>query len=46
MKNFKQITVGETLGIKVDESKLHDALEDVKFMIKIYKAIGGFKQNG
>lgn len=40
MKNFKLITVAETLGIQVNESELHDSLEDVKVMIKAYKKMG------
>ena len=43
MKNFKQMTVAEQLDIQFDESELHDALADIKLMIKIYKAMGGFK---
>lgn len=42
MKNFKQLTVANTLGIEFNEEDLHDALEDIKLMIKIYKKIGGF----
>jgi hypothetical protein len=43
MKNFKQVTVGKTLGIEFNEDELHDALNDIKLMIKIYKKIGGLK---
>lgn len=42
MKNFKQCTVAEQLGIDFSEDELHDALADIKLMIKIYKKIGGF----
>jgi DNA polymerase III epsilon subunit-like protein len=43
MENFKQLTVAKQLGIEFDEDNLHDALEDIKLMIKIYKKIGCLK---
>ena len=42
MKNFKLGTVAETLGVKVDESKLHDGLYDVELTKAIYDKITGF----
>jgi DNA polymerase-3 subunit epsilon len=37
MKDFKLKTVAETLGIKIDESKLHDAMYDIELTWRIYK---------
>ena len=39
MKNFKQGTVAEKLGIEIDQSKLHDALYDVEVTRMIYTMI-------
>jgi len=39
MKDFKLKTVAETLGIKIDESKLHDALYDVEITREILKRL-------
>lgn len=39
MENFKQSTVAKQLGIKVDETKLHDAEYDVNLLIQIYKSV-------
>ena len=35
MPNFKQHTVAEKLGIKVDHDKLHDAMYDIELTIQI-----------
>lgn len=37
MKDSKLRTVAETLGIKIDESKLHDAMYDIELTYRIYK---------
>ena len=39
MKNFKLATVAETLGVKVEEDKLHDGLYDVKITREAYNKI-------
>jgi len=41
MRDFKQGTVAEELGIEVDDSKLHDALYDVGLTREIYKIVTG-----
>lgn len=39
MVDFKQSTVAKTLGIQVDEERLHDAEYDVNLLIGIYKIV-------
>lgn len=39
MENFKQGTVAKTLGIEVDESKLHDAMYDINICMAIYNIV-------
>lgn len=39
MENFKQGTVAKTLGIEVDDSKLHDALYDIEVCKAIYDKV-------
>jgi DNA polymerase-3 subunit epsilon len=39
MKNFKLATVAETLGVKVDATKLHDGLYDVTITREAYNKI-------
>ena len=39
MPNFKQGTVARTLGIEVDEAKLHNALYDIQLTKNIYDII-------
>ena len=39
MKDFKLSTVADTLGVKVEADKLHDALYDVRLTREIYKRI-------
>ena len=39
MPNFKQGTVAQYLGIKIDENKLHDALYDVEVCKSIYDIV-------
>lgn len=41
MENFKLKTVANTLGVNVDESKLHDALYDIYLTRAIYRKING-----
>lgn len=41
MLNFKQGTVAKTLGIPVDDSKLHDALYDIEICKSIYDKVCG-----
>lgn len=41
MKDFKQGTVAKTLGIKVDDEKLHDALYDIEICRAIYDKVCG-----
>lgn len=41
MENFKQGTVAKTLGIAVDDSKLHDALYDIEVCKAIYDKVCG-----
>lgn len=41
MENFKQGTVAKTLGIDVDDSKLHDALYDIDVCGLIYDIVCG-----
>lgn len=41
MENFKQGTVAKTLGILVDDSKLHDALYDIEICKAIYDNVCG-----
>lgn len=38
-KDFKQVTVAETIGIPVDESQAHDALYDVRLCREIYRRV-------
>jgi len=44
MESHSQLAVANELGIEVKEEELHDALADVKLMLKIYKKIGGFNE--
>lgn len=39
MKDFKLATVAAYLGIKVDESRLHDALYDIILTYEVYKIV-------
>ena len=39
MVDFKQSSVAKYVGIKVDDSKLHDADYDIEICIKIYNFI-------
>jgi len=39
MADFKLKTVAQFLGIEIDESKLHDAVYDIKLTREIYKLI-------
>ena len=39
MKNFKQYSVAQALGIMVDEGKLHEAGYDIELCFDIYKTI-------
>jgi len=41
MLNFKLATVARTLGIKVEEEKLHDAMYDIDITEQVYKKCGG-----
>lgn len=41
MENFKQGTVAKYLGIEIDESKLHDALYDIRVRKQIYDKVCG-----
>lgn len=41
MENFKQGTVAKYLGIEIDESKLHDALYDIRVCKQIYDKVCG-----
>ena len=41
MEDFKLKTVANTLGVTVDESKLHDALYDIYLTRAIYRKING-----
>lgn len=41
MENFKQGTVAKTLGIEVDDTKLHDALYDIYICGQIYDKVCG-----
>jgi DNA polymerase-3 subunit epsilon len=41
MPSFKQGRVAKELGLEVDESKLHDALYDVKLARAIYRIVTG-----
>lgn len=41
MVNFKQGTVAKTLGITVDDTKLHDALYDIEICKSIYDIVCG-----
>lgn len=43
MDNFKQLTVADKLGIRVNESSLHDALYDIGLSVKIYSLITDYK---
>lgn len=43
MMNFKQGTVAKTLGIAIDDSKLHDALYDIQVCKAIYDIVSPFK---
>lgn len=43
MKNFKQATVADKLGILIDESKLHDALYDIEICYQIYLKLQNLK---
>ena len=39
MENFKQGTVAKTLGIEVDDNKLHDALYDIEICRAIFNKV-------
>lgn len=39
MENFKLMTVAKHLGIQVDESKLHDALYDVRLTRQVFESV-------
>lgn len=39
MENFKQGTVAKTLGIEVDDTKLHDAMYDINVCMAIYNIV-------
>ena len=39
MENFKLMTVAKTVGIQIDESKLHDAMYDIYLTREIYNRI-------
>lgn len=41
MPNFKQGTVAKTLGIQVDDNKLHDAMYDIEICKYIYDKVCG-----
>ena len=41
MEDFKLKTVANTLGVTIDESKLHDALYDIYLTRAIYRKING-----
>lgn len=41
MENFKQGTVAKTLGVNVDDSRLHDALYDIEVCKAIYDTVCG-----
>lgn len=43
MENFKLSTVAETLGIEVEEDRLHDAFYDLELTYKIYEIVNGTK---
>lgn len=43
MKDFKQGTVAKTLGIQVDDAKLHDALYDIEICKAIYDIVSPYK---
>ncbi len=43
MPNFKQGTVAKTLGIAVDDSKLHDAEYDIDICMQIYNIVSPYK---
>lgn len=43
MPNFKQGTVAKTLGIAIDDSKLHDALYDIQVCKAIYDIVSPIK---
>ena len=42
MKNFKLMTVAETLGVEVEEAKLHDGVYDVAITREAYNKIAGY----
>lgn len=39
LPDFKQATVAKYIGLEVDESKLHDAMYDIRLMKRIYNKI-------
>lgn len=41
MKDFKQSSVAEALGVKVEEEKLHDAFYDIELSHQIYDKVCG-----
>lgn len=43
MENFKQGTVAKTLGVKIDDSKLHDALYDIEVCKAIFDIVSPIK---
>lgn len=43
MENFKQGTVAKTLGIVVDDTKLHDAMYDIDICKAIYDIVSPYK---
>lgn len=43
MENFKLLTVARTLGIEVDESRLHDAVYDIEIAREVYMICTGLE---
>lgn len=41
MENFKLMTVAKTIGIEIDEAKLHDAMYDIYLTREIYHKLQG-----
>ena len=40
MKDFKLLTVARELGVKVEETKMHDARYDVEVTREMFKILG------
>lgn len=46
MENFKLMTVAKTMGIEIDENRLHDATYDIELTRELFYKITGWERKG